>query len=175
MSALCLALSAMLGACAVNEQPQTADAVKSAVRTSQNNAHTMAFYDGPGYAPAHSDNSNYVIDATLHAGRSTTTDTAIYSLLAFSYYSQGGFRAYNQAADDAGNSFPASMMDHDVKCYSSCARYETTQVRLSREYLESHAQSGISLSITGQLGGIVSFTVPAYYVQGFLSATRATN
>lgn len=70
--------------------------------------------------------------------------------------------------DAEGNTIDFTSVDSDVQSCTKygCVLYEYISVHLSREYISSHVNSGISMKIYGKRGDTLMI-VPAAYVTGF--------
>lgn len=71
----------------------------------------------------------------------------------------------DEAHDSEGNEMSVTLIDRSV----SSGVVEQIGINFSRAYLEKHQKSGLDFRVDGKRGA-VSVIVPAFYVEGFLSA-----
>lgn len=87
-------------------------------------------------------------------------------------YYDGDWRGFDQAFDLEGHKFHALSVRHDVHCHLICGYEETIEIELTREYLEAHRQSGMTMRLYGpSKAASAPFAMPGSYIQGFLEGS----
>lgn len=126
-------------------------------------------YTGPNCA---ADQSNHVLLIRAFKTRSETVAFQVYLSDTYTYEQLrggSGWKFYSMAHDNDGNSLPTDVISRHVNwCGRNVCEYlEIVGVRITRQYLEDHANRGLSMKISGA-GGHSIATVPAAYIQAFL-------
>lgn len=144
-------------------RPQTAQAVHDKTRVE---------YD-------HYKNSTWVNGPTINASsltafhlRSLWIGGSQKSLQLYVSDKSSSWRHFAHANDSDGNSLPLTPIGTDVDSFSygrihNTWCYEDVAVELTKEYLESHASSGMSVKVWGNAGERI-VDVPPFYIEGFL-------
>ena len=125
-------------------------------------------YVGPDY-PGNLLGSNVF----LRAYEFDSPPETLYQIYVHSYYS-GRWRFYDRAYDSDGNRLKTVVISRDVGSCNKygCSHHEHIGVLIDRKYLEEHSDTGIRFKVEGK-GGQEIFTVPAMYINGFLSLIKA--
>jgi hypothetical protein len=84
-----------------------------------------------------------------------------------------GWRLYSLGHDSDGNSLEATVISRNVNwCGRNvCSYVEILGIGVTRGYLEERKDRGITFKISGKSGEQI-FTIPAAYVQAFLSVAK---
>lgn len=155
----------MLAACATTH-PDWSNPGSAAAGTTveRDDFKKVTSWVGPNCASARWD--YVVLRAFREAG-----GAAAYQIYVMDYYDDGAWRFYDQAYDSQGRKMDLSVLARDVGHCSGtgagCSHFETIGLRVTREYLEAAASTGIHFQVEGRRGK-AQFVVPAGYVQGFL-------
>lgn len=107
----------------------------------------------------------------LRAIRDDATGLTEYQIYRVSTYTKQ-WRFYSEAYDDSGAKLDFKSIDKSVTNCSSdyeCYYHETVGIKVTRDYLDRKAESGIRYKISGQAGEEVNY-LPAAYVKGFLTS-----
>ncbi|BCA54502.1 hypothetical protein W02_16420 [Nitrospira sp. KM1] len=81
-----------------------------------------------------------------------------------------GWRLYSQIYDDDGSPLSTTVIARNPDgCGGAiCSHIETISAEISREYLEHHKASGVTLKVRGKAVESIFF-VPSGYIQAFLA------
>lgn len=84
-----------------------------------------------------------------------------------------GWRFYSSAHDSDGNSLDTTVIARNVDWCGSykCSYIEILGIGITREYLEERKDRGITVKVSGKNGEEI-FSIPAAYVQAFLSVSK---
>ncbi len=83
----------------------------------------------------------------------------------------GTWRFYHAAYDSDGNPLDTTLIARKVGYCSmhGCSKSEHVGVNVTRDYLDTHATSGVQFTLSGKAGNAVFF-IPGGYIKGFLAA-----
>lgn len=129
----------------------------------------LTFYHGPVLSNKAETASGFpeVEDVAIRAQQARDKQPRFF--LTITDYYDGDWRGFDQAFDSSGKKFHALSVRHKVNCSLWCGYEESLEIELSRQYLEDHLKSGISMRLYGPAGQSSSpFTIPGPYLLGFL-------
>ena len=110
---------------------------------------------------------------SLHAWRSDRFDVTEYSIAVDAIYF-GEPRNYDTAADLQGNklAFKSIFRKKDYCDNSGCWQDENFELSTTRDYLAANRENDLSIRVNGRSGSCQTFTIPAGYLQAFLSVAK---
>lgn len=145
--------------------------VSSAVEISSDQFKKITYFKGPRFSTSLGNAGRGVVEeVALDMMRDDKSSLTYHTIFVADYFS-GNWRHYGSAYDIHGNKFIADKVGQDVWCKSGCSFEERLSIPVTREYLEEHAQNGITMKISGQ-GGEEVFSIPSGYIRGFLKSTQ---
>jgi len=168
-----LLLSAAGCATDAQQQPDDAITVGKEVKIERDEYKNIVYFRGPVVTNTAENQSEApeVEEIALYS-RIEQNRPMRYFLSVIDYY-DGDWRGFDQAFDLEGDKFHALAVKHNVDCTFLCRYNEVLDIELSKQYLETHTQTGISMRLYGPAGAASApFTLPPGYVQGFLNGSN---
>jgi len=176
-----IALSGILlltaaGCSLLRVDPTNPVAVQEQVEIERDTFKNILYYRGPEVSNTADEDSNApeVEGLALHAR--TGEDRRTRYFLSVTDYYEGDWRGFDQAYDSTGGKFHALAVKHKVNCHLFCGYAEMLDIELSRQYLDAHAKTGLSMRLYGPSGASSApFNLPAGYLQGFLKGLKGSS
>ena len=150
-------------------------AVQKEVEVERDTFKNIVYYRGPEVSNTANEDSDApeLEGLALHARTGEDRQTR-YFLSVTDYY-DGDWRGFDQAFDSTGGKFHALAVKHKVNCHLFCGYAEMLDIELSRQYLEAHAHTGLTMRLYGPSGAASApFTLPAGYLQGFMKGLKGS-
>lgn len=172
----CAILLLTTAGCSGLSKVETLDssAVSKEIKVERDAFKNTISYRGPVVSNSADNDSDApeVEEINLHA-RKEQNHTTLYFLSVTDYY-HGDWRGFDQAFDIAGSKFHTLTSKHNVNCYFFCGYDEVLDIELSRDYLDKHAKTGITMRLYGASGvASAPFTLSASYIEGFLKGLKS--
>lgn len=142
-------------------------AVAPKVTTSRDDFKKITYWNGPAMEQRRQDFTySYVHLRAFRADSSGETSYQIY----VADRVRSDWRFYDQIHDSEGVALQTTQIDRKVDtCQGGvCWMWEDVAANVDRAYLQKHAQEGLRVQLSGR-GGKVVVSVPAAYIQAFLS------
>lgn len=152
--------------CAGSIDFRNPSAVSSAIKVEYSKQDEATKIDGPEFRQGYN-------KLSLHAWRSDRFDLTEYSIAVDAIYF-GEPRNYDAAFDLQGNKFAlkSNFRKKDYCDNSGCWQNENFELSTSRDYLAANRENDLSIRVNGGSGPYQTFTIPAGYVQAFLSVAK---
>lgn len=141
----------------------------SRIQTNYDQFKKVTTITGPNCAPNPQEDALMIRAWKLESGR---IELQIYVSDEYTYEimrSGIGWRFYSIAHDSEGQQLPVVQISRAANWCGryNCSYLEVVGVTVTREYLEAHETSGITMKISGK-GGEHIVTIPGPYIQAFL-------
>ena len=172
LSAVMLALGLVGCTTVLGVDPENAHEVDDEVTVEWDPFKNLTLYKGPKFSNTFEGDAAgpEVEELSLSAQRNPGRPDRFFVTL--SDYYDGDWRGFDQAFDLEGHKFHALSVRHDVHCHVVCGYEETIEIEVTREYLDAHRQSGITMRLYGpSKAASAPFAMPGAYIQGFLSGS----
>lgn len=161
------AAALLISACTapVKTDIHSSHSVAAATSSSRDDFKKLVSFSGPNAARDLGD--RVFIRAWKHDAQSQT----FYQIYIADYY-DGPWRFYTETYDSDGTRLKTTVISRDTGTCSKygCSHIEHLGVDVTKSYLESKAETGVSFKISGKAGEEVFF-LPNEYIKGFLNAT----
>lgn len=163
----CLLLLIARFVTATDLYPTNQSKIKSRIITERDDFKKNTHFQGPEIKQDGVDGG-----VSIHAFKSDINADATYKILVLSIFS-GRWRYYDTAYDSIGSELDARSISREVmSCDERGCKYaEAVSINITRDYLEKSATTGITFQLSGK-GGKTVYTIPAAYVQEFLSVVK---
>lgn len=84
------------------------------------------------------------------------------------------WKYYDTACDADGNRLNLIHIARDLDCnrkFTGCELKEVVGLNVTRGYLENHAETGLTIKVSGKDGELI-FSLPRGYIRGFLDVAK---
>lgn len=167
---LLAAISLFLGGCAgpLLLDPNDAHQVSEEVEVEWDPFKNLTVYSGPVFSnETESTTSGSEIEQLALSAHHAAGKPQRFFLRLSDFY-DGDWRGFDQAFDLEGHKFHALSVRHHVHCSLFCGYEETLEVELTKDYLNAHRASGITMRLYGpSREASAAFTMPGAYIDGF--------